>query len=260
MTTVLVTGGAGVLGSLLVAKLNAAGYTTRGMSRRERPATLPAGVQWVRADLETGVGVVESLSGVDVIVHAASSAMQHSRQVDVDGTRRLLELARTRAISHVVYISIVGIERIPLGYYKDKVAGEEAVMAGGVPWTILRATQFHNLIDRFLRGFTKYVLAPVATDFQYQPVDAGEVADALIACVSAGPRGRVPDMGGPEVLTLGRMIRPWLVARGLHRLVIPVRAPGALAHAFRHGYNTCPNNRQGKVTWADWLSARYRTG
>jgi hypothetical protein len=114
-------------------------------------------------------------------------------------------------------------------------------------------------LDHFLRGFTKYPVSLVPTDFQYQPVDVGEVADALCACVAAGPQGLVPDMGGPEVMTVGRMIRPWLAANRMRRLVIPIRLPGALAHALRHGYNTCPQNLQGKVTWAEWLARRYRS-
>jgi uncharacterized protein YbjT (DUF2867 family) len=254
MTRVLVTGGAGVLGRHVMDRLNQAGYATRGMSRRERPAGLPVSVEWVPADLETGAGLEQALAGVDAIVHAASSAMSHTQQVDVEGTRRLAALAKAAGVGHLVYISIVGIERIPLGYYRAKVAGEAAVIDGGVPWTILRATQFHDLLDRFMRTYTRYPITPAPLDYKYQPVDAGEVADALVACVAAGPCGRAPDMGGPQVLTISQMLRPWLRARHLRRLVIPLPLPGALSHAFRNGYNTCPDHRQGRITWEEWLA------
>jgi uncharacterized protein YbjT (DUF2867 family) len=207
-----------------------------------------------------GRGLEEALAGVDVIVHAASSGLRRSQQVDVDGTGRLMELAYTRGVLHVVYISIVGIERIPMTYYKHKLAAEARVMNGGVAWTILRATQFHDLLDLFIRGFTLLPVAFAPTDWKYQLVDSGEVADALCRCVVAGPQGRVPDMGGPQVQTVGELMRAWLAVRHMRRLVIPVPLPGKIAHGFRHGYNTCPENRQGRITWAEWLRCKYGEG
>jgi len=254
MTTVLVTGGAGVLGTQLVMKTNAEGYVTRGMSRRERPSALPSGVQWMRADLESGGGLAQALIGVDVIIHAASSARERSWQIDVDGTQRLVKEARACGVSQIIYISIVGIDRIPLQYYRSKIAAEEVIMSGDLPWTILRATQFHDLLDQFIRGFMKFgfIVAPVT--YQFQPVDVGEVATVLCAFVKQGPQQRVPDMGGPEVMTMGRMISIWLMAHRMHRLIIPLPVIGRQAHAFKNGYNTCPANRQGRVTWAAWLA------
>jgi uncharacterized protein YbjT (DUF2867 family) len=254
MTTVLITGGAGVLGSQLVMKTSAAGYMTRGMSRRERPPALPTDVQWTRADLESGDGLAEALAGVDVIIHAASSARERTWQIDVEGTQRLVKEASACGVSHIIYISIVGIDRIPTPYYRSKVAAEEVITSGTLPWTILRATQFHDLLNQFIRGYLHrgFILAPVT--YQYQPVDVGEVASVLCACVAQGPRQRVPDMGGPEVRALGQLISAWLATHHLHRLIIPKHVSGEQARAFENGYNTCPDNRQGRVTWAAWLA------
>ncbi|MCL4507215.1 MAG: NAD(P)H-binding protein [Chloroflexi bacterium] len=254
MTTVLVTGGAGMLGRQLLPRLAQAGYATRGMSRRERPEGLPPGVEWASADIENGAGLAQALSGVEVIVHAASSARERSWQIDVEGTRRLIEQAAAQGVKHIVYISIVGIERIPTPYYKNKVAAEEAITVGGVPWTILRATQFHDLLDRYITGYLRRPISLAPVSYRYQPVDAGEVAAALCDCVAQGPRGRAPDMGGPEVKTIGQLIPPWLAARGMRRLVIPRPVRGDVARAFQSGYNTCPANRQGRVTWEEWLT------
>ncbi|MGH2593675.1 MAG: SDR family oxidoreductase [Anaerolineae bacterium] len=260
MTRILVTGGTGVLGRQLVTKLDQAGYTVRVMSRRSQPATRRPGVEWAQADLATGQGLVEAVSGVSVILHAATSPSERTRQIDVDGTRRLLEQARSAGASHFIYVSIVGIERIPHPYYQHKAAVEALVEGAGLPWSILRATQFHDLIDGFLQPVMRFPLMFGPTDFQFQPVDAGEVAEAVCRCAAAGPSGRLTDMGGPEVLRGGEMARAWLKARGMRRPIIHLPLPGKIAHGFRNGYNTCPQHRQGRVTWEEWLQKKYGVG
>ena len=118
MTKVLVTGGAGMLGREVVKQLTATGSRARIMSRKRRPPDVLSATEWVQADLETGQGVADAVSEIDVVVHAASSPFRHTRQIDVDGTRFLLEQARAAGVAHVIYISIVGIDRIPYDYYR----------------------------------------------------------------------------------------------------------------------------------------------
>src|SRR3990172_2973042 len=148
VTTILVTGGSGGLGSELVPRL-AAGHTVRILSRRPRPPS--ATTEWAQGELATGEGLAEAVAGVDMIVHAASSPFGKTRQVDVEGIRRLLPAAAP-ATPHLFYISIVGVDRIPFPYYRAKLAAEKLVEEPAVPYTILRATQFHTLIDRLLRN------------------------------------------------------------------------------------------------------------
>jgi uncharacterized protein YbjT (DUF2867 family) len=257
LTHILVTGGTGVLGRALVSRLHQAGHVVRIMSRRARPADLPAGLEWAQAELETGRGLAEAVSGVQVIVHTASDPRRRDGQIDVEGTRRLWEQAGSARVAHLVYISIVGIDRIPFFYYQHKLAAEEILAGGSVPWSILRATQFHDLLDGFLQRVMRYPLVLGPTDYQFQPVDSGEAADRLVECVAAGPAGRLTDMGGPEVLRSGELARIWLGARRLRRLIVHLPSPGKVAHGFREGYNTCPQNRQGKVTWQAWLKRKY---
>lgn len=130
---------------------------------------------------------------------------------------------------------------------------------GDVPWSILRATQFHTLIDLFLRQFDRLPLFLLPSYTQFQPIDAGEVADHLCTAVAAPPAGRLPDIGGPEVLTAGEMAKAWLAARGLRRRIIDLPLPGKAADGFRRGYNTCPEYGGGAVTWAEWLRRSYGT-
>jgi uncharacterized protein YbjT (DUF2867 family) len=214
-------------------------------------------IEWARAELESGQGVAEAAAGAQVIVHAASDPRRRDGKIDVEGTRLLLQQARSAGATHFVYISIVGIDRVPYFYYKHKLAAEEMIAGASVPWSILRTTQFHNLIDMFLKPFMKFPIVLLPTDWQAQPVDVGEVAEALCSIVAAGPSGRLPDMGGPEVLRSGNMARVWLKARRMRRLMIHLPLPGQVAHGFRQGYTTCPDRRIGQITWAEWLKKKY---
>src|SRR5690348_16896665 len=199
MQHILVTGGAGRLGRLIVKQLTAAGYTVRGMSRRASPGEDWPGAEWRQADLETGAGLVEAVQGMDVVIHAASGGNRRTWQTDVEGTRRLLDAARQANVSHVIFISIVGIDKVPYSYGKAKLACEDLIQQSGIPWSILRATQFHYGIDFLLRILTRLPLvALVPTDLLLQPVAEEDVACRLVEFVQAGPSGRLPDMGGPQ--------------------------------------------------------------
>ena len=149
------------------------------------------------------------------------------------------------------------LARIPFIYYRHKLAAEALIEQGDVPWSILRATQFHTLIDLFLRQLDRPRLFLLPSDLQSQPIDAGEVADRLCAAVATPPAGQLPDMGGPQVLAAGEMARAWLSARGMHRRIVHLPLPGKVARGFRRGYNTCPEHKDGTVTWAEWLRRKY---
>ena len=257
---VLVTGGAGLLGRPLVRALGVAGYAVRAMSRRERADDATHGVEWVRADISTGEGLGAAVEGVEAVVHAATD-VRRAQAVDVEGTRRLVEAARGAGVSHLVYISIVGIDVIPFGYYRRKLAAERIIESSGLPYSILRATQFHSLIDLFLSQAARVpLLLPLPTDIKFQSVDETEVAARLVDCVRAGPRGRRPDFGGPSVHTLGEMAGTWKRARGVGKRVVHLPIPGAVARAFRAGKNTAPGGERGVTSWEEWLARRGRAG
>ena len=260
MMKVLVTGGAGRLGSKVVKELTETGYSVRIMSRKRQPTNLLSATEWAQADLETGQGIADAVAGIDVVIHAASSPFKHTRQIDVDGTRLLLEQARVAGVAHVIYISIVGIDRIPYYYYRAKLAAEELVKGSGIPWSILRATQFHYLVHLFFQAATKVPLVTLLpTDLLCQSIAESEVASRLCEIAVAGPRGRLPDLGGPEVLTAGQMARTWLMLRGMHRRVLPLHLPGEVAQGFRRGYNTCPDQPvRGHITWTEWVQRTYQ--
>ena len=257
MQQILVTGGAGHLGRLVVKQLSQAGYRVRGTSRRASPGEDWPGTEWRQADLKTGAGLAESVQGMDVVVHLAALG---NSMVDFEGTGRLVDAAREAGVSHLVFMSIVGIDRVPWAGGKAKLASEERILHSGIPWSILRATQFHYGIDFLLNFLTRLPLvALVPTDLLLQPVAEEEVARRLCEIVQAGPSGRLPDMGGPQVFTSGELAHIWLKQRGVHRAIVPLRLPGKMVRALRQGGNTCPQQATGTVKWEAWLQRHERT-
>jgi len=256
MQHILVTGGAGRLGRLVVTQLSAAGYPVRGMSRRAKPGDDWPGAEWKQADLKTGAGLSRAVQGMDVVVHLAALG---NSMVDFEGTRRLVDAARQAGVSHLVFISIVGIDRVPWAGGKAKLASEDLIEHSGIPWSILRATQFHYGIDFLLHVLTRLPLvALLPTDLLLQPVAEEEVARRLFEIVQAGPSGRLPDMGGPQVYTSGELARIWFRQRGIHRAILPLWLPGKTASRLRQGGNTCPQQATGTVSWEAWLQHHER--
>lgn len=256
---VLVTGGTGVLGHALVPRLLDAGYTVRIMSRRpsaQRPGDGYDAVEWATGVLADDIGVADAVAAVDTIIHAASDAAPRSR-ADVDGTRNLVHAAASAGVTHLLYVSIIGVDRNPFFYYRKKLAAEAIVAQGGVPWTILRAAQFHGFIDFLLSGMDRLPLFLVPKRFTLQPIAPDDVADAILRRVQAGPEGRADDVAGPQVRRLGELARSWLQARGRQRRIWNLPVPGRAGRAFRNGAQTAPDHATGTMTWEDWLRQRY---
>lgn len=258
---ILVTGAGGTLGRLLVPTLTRRGSDVRALSRRERGGRGPGGTgsfEWVVGDLGSGAGLDEAVDGIDVIVHAASNTRGQGRG-DADAAWHLVEAAkRGGRRPHLVYISIVGVDRHPFGYYQAKYQAEQTIEAGGLPHTIQRTTQWFQLLDTFLTLATKSPVVPVPS-VPFQPLDAHETAGRLADLALGEPLGRAEDMGGPELLDGGEIAKTYLRATGKRRLLAPFRVPGKAGRAFRAGVHTCPENRQGKITWAEYLAAKYES-
>jgi uncharacterized protein YbjT (DUF2867 family) len=251
--TILVTGGTGVLGREIARAAARSGHVARIGSRGARTDGTPAAHEWAQMDLGTGGGVAAAVAGADLVIHAASDP-KRSRTVDVEGTRRLVEAARAAGVSHFVYVSIVGIDRIPLRYYRDKLAAEQIVAAAGVPHSIVRATQFHTFVDRQLRRAARFPLVmALPTAFRVQSAAPSDAADYLLRCAAAGPAGRCPDFGGPEVLTMGEAAAQWQAARSARKPIVALPVPGRVGAAFRAGACTVPDGAHGTVRWGDWL-------
>lgn len=250
---ILITGGTGTLGRHLADRLRADGRPVRILSRRTAPGGTAA-ADWATGDLRTGEGVPEALTGVETVVHCASDFRRP--RGDAAAADLLLRAAREVGVRHLVYISIVGADRVPLGYYRTKVAVEEKVRRSGLPWTILRTTQFHELLARIARVLTAPPVAFVPAGLSFQPVAAEEVADRLAELAVGAPAGRVTDLGGPDVRRLSELVRVHQEAGGRRRRVVPVRLPGRVVAAYRSGVHLAPDHAEGRITFEEHLAGR----
>lgn len=253
---ILVTGASGTLGRPVARLLAEAGADVHGLSRRAREPE--PGLTWHKGDLWTGEGVDAAAGGAETIVHCASDPLHPGR--DLPAARRLIEAARRQGAPHLIYISIVGVDKIPYGYYRTKHAVERLIEESGLPYTILRTTQFHTLPDMVFNVLTKIPgVALLPKGLRAQPIDVAEVARRLAGlALAAGPARRVDDMGGPEVLTAQEMLRDYLRARGLRRPVrIPLPLPGRAGRGFREGHHLTPEHAVGERTWRQFLDETH---
>ena len=249
---ILVTGGTGTLGRQVAARLQEAGREVRILSRR-------VGDGLVTGDLATGQGLPEAVQHVGTIVHCASN-----RTGDAQATRNLVQAAARAGAQagesqpHLVYISIVGVDRFPRGYFKAKLAAERMVAGSGLPWTTLRATQFYELIAKGATRLAKLPVILVPAGFVVQPVDSGEVAARLAELAQHEPSGRVPDLAGPQVLSFADLVRTYLRVTGRRpRPVVPVWTPGI--GPIRAGALYPPPDAQatvGQRTWPEFLTVK----
>jgi uncharacterized protein YbjT (DUF2867 family) len=246
---VLVTGATGTLGRKLVGAATAAGHNVRAMSRRSHVGY--TGVHWSQGDLLANTGVDAAVEGVDVVVHCAT---QGTSDKDVTSTENLITAARRAGVAHIVYVSIVGIDRIPLPYYKTKLRVERALEASGVGHTVLRATQFHDLIKMTfsIQRFSPLLCA--LRGVRFQPIDTREVTSRLVELIDCEPGGRVTDIGGPAVHTHAELARIYLADRGGRRPVVEVPVPGRIVAGYRAGANLAPDNPVGTIGFADYLA------
>jgi uncharacterized protein YbjT (DUF2867 family) len=261
MDTVLITGGTGHLGRDLVSRLKGS-YRVRVVARS---AGSDPDVEWIRGDLATGEGIADVLVGTQTLIHAATLSPAARRgffvpkdlwtspsEVDREGTSRLLDLAAAAGVGHILYVSIVGIDRPRVPYLRRKLEAEYLVRQGPIPWSIARATQFHWLLDRMFGKMARLPLVPLP-DLQVEPVDTTDFADYLVGSVGQGPDGRLDDFGGPEVLTFSEAFDQWRHIRDGSVRTMRVPLPAAATNAAAAMSLSDPSSRHGTITWAEWL-------
>jgi uncharacterized protein YbjT (DUF2867 family) len=240
MTTILVTGATSGPGAPLVKRLRGAGHDVRALSRKP-------GDGRVVGDLATGEGLDAALNGADVVVHLATN-----RKKDAPDTERLLAAARAAGIGHFVFLSIVGVDRIPYSYYRDKVASEQAIAASGIPFTILRATQFHSFPGEILAMVGGHLFL---RGLSLQPIAVGDVATRLAELATGAPQGRVADIGGPEILEAGDILTRLQRAGRASKRVVSIALPGKTFAAFRAGHHLAGLPGYGTQTFDEWLAS-----
>jgi uncharacterized protein YbjT (DUF2867 family) len=245
----LVTGGTGTLGQLVVPRLLDAGPKVRVLSRKSHDGT--ADVEYVTGDLATGAGIDSAVEGTEIVVHLAGGP-----KGDDEETRRLVQAAMKAGVRHLIYISVIGADRVPLGYFRAKFAAEQVVADSGLPYTTLRAAQFHDFILTAVEKLVKLPVLPVPSAMRFQPVDADEVAARMVELTLGEPAGRVPDLAGPKVYGMAELVRGYLRARGKRRLLVPLPLVGKVGRVYRNGDNLETGQDVGHRTWEEFLAER----
>jgi uncharacterized protein YbjT (DUF2867 family) len=245
-TRILVTGGTGTLGRVVVEHLQLAGADVRVLSRGRRPRSTD--VEHVRGDVRSGGGLDSAVAGVDTIVAC------------VDPVEQLVAAAKRAGSPHLVYISIVGVDQVPFRYYRQKLADEQLIAVSGLPWTVLRATQFHDLIAVVMRMLAKPPVMAIPAGFSDQPVDVREVGQQFARLALDKPAGRAPDFAGPEVRTMDDLARSYLKMVGKRRPIMPVWLPGKAFRAFRAGGHLAPDHAAGTITFEEYMSEQLAAG
>ncbi|OBK74848.1 SDR family oxidoreductase [Mycobacterium sp. 1274761.0] len=246
---VLVTGATGTLGHRVVCEATEAGHKVRALSRK--PHVGYTGINWAQGDLLSGDGIDTALEGIDTVIHCAT---QPTGGKDVVAATQLISAARRAGTTNILYVSIVGIDRIPLPYYKTKLRVEEALAGSGLGHTIIRVTQFHDLIATM---FSAQRFSPALLAFKgarFQPIDTRDVATHLVSLIDNGPAGRADDIGGPSVFAHTELGRMYLKARGSRRPVLPLPVPGGIGAGLRSGANLVPANPVGSIGFAEYLA------
>jgi uncharacterized protein YbjT (DUF2867 family) len=241
---IAIAGGTGTLGRQVAGALRERGHEVRVLSRRS--AAFPV-------DLTTGDGLAAALDGCDAVVDAANSSKAAADTL-VAGSRRLLAAEAAAGVGHHVCVSIVGCDRVPLGYFRVKAEQERVVEAGPVPWTVVRITQFHELLGGTLAGAARWRVLPVPRA-RLQTISVAEAGRA-VADVAEGPaRLTRVQVSGPEVADARELARSWRSGTGRRVLLLPVPLPGKLGRALRSGVLTAgPGGVHGTTPFTTWLT------
>lgn len=252
---IAVAGGTGLLGSRVVAALAAEGHGVRALSRNPPPTPLPPNAEHAQVDLVTATGLDAALHGVDAVVDASDGPPNRkAERIFVGGTRHLLAAGKSAGVRHHVCVSIVGCDQIPTTYYELKARQEREVEAGPLPWTILRATQFHDLVADVFRTAAKTRVIP-APRFPLQPIDVHAAARRTVETATGEPRHARLDTAGPEIRTAPELARVYKEQTGRHAALLPLPLPRKLGKALRAGHLTNADAaNQDSPTFERWLA------
>ncbi|WP_104162737.1 SDR family oxidoreductase [Cryobacterium sp. N22] len=207
-------------------------------------------------DVLTGAGLSSALEGVDGLIdvlNTSTLSAKASTRFFGTTTAALLKAEAAAGVRHHVALSIVNAHAVSAGYYAGKDGQEEAVKRGAVPWTILRATQFHEFAAQTLGRSTRGVVTMVPV-MRTQPVAAREVAQRLVELAVGTPRGHVPDLGGPREERLVDMVRAYARATRTRTRIVQFKLPGRMGTAMRDGtLLPARNAERGIQPFTQWL-------
>jgi uncharacterized protein YbjT (DUF2867 family) len=251
---ILLTGGTGQLGKMLLKQIDHEDFHIDVLTRNKIVDSIK-NVGFLNADLTK----IETLSSLrpdyDSVIHCASDP-KNSESIDIKGTHNLLKSVKGGSIKNFVYISIVGIDESNFPYYQNKLKTEELVIGSGIPYTILRITQFHDFIyNRILNTVNSedgFITVP--DGLQFQSIDLIDVCGEILGLLKNGATNSIIRIGGPEILKISDIIKSYqeIIKPGTKISLVPPH--NDFQKLFTTGINLCPNHRTGKITWRDFLT------
>ena len=207
---IVVIGGTGLIGSKTVAILRQRGHEVAAASPQSGVNTI------------TGEGLKEALAGAQVVIDLANSPSFEDKAVleffQTSG-RNLLAAETAAGVRHHVALSIVGIDRSDNGYFRAKVAQERLIVASGIPYTIIRSTQFLEFLRGITESGTEGNKVRIATGM-FQPIAADDVAANVADVALAAPRNGIVEIAGPERAPFNEIVARYLKAIGDPRQVV----------------------------------------
>ncbi|WP_194420494.1 SDR family oxidoreductase [Microbacterium abyssi] len=245
---IAIAGGTGIVGAPTVEAVRAAGHEAVILTRS------------LGVDLVTGQGLDAALDGVDAVIDTANISTLNAdaaTQFFTAATGNLIAASDRAGVGHIVLLSIVGIDRIPYDYYAGKIAQEKVVETSPVPWTIQRATQFHEFAAQM---FSQAKIGPLrlAPRARTQPIAATEVGARLATVASEAPQGRARDIAGPREEALDAMVKAYAKAIGHRGWVPSLSIPTKQMKGMRDGLALPgPDADLGTQTFADWVATQH---
>ena len=221
MSTIVVTGAAGLVGRNLVRELQAAGHRVVAIARSPQPASWPEGSTWVRADLSESASYRDALIGADAVVHVAATTGKARPEAyernNVTATRALLDASAAAGVGRFLFISSIAAAFADRRYYPyadSKVAAEEAVRASKLTTLIIRPTMIlgeGSPVQASLARLGRLPLIPMFGSGKalVQPIDVADLVRLLVGLLEepAPASGTVLEAGGPETYSIAELVR-----------------------------------------------------
>lgn len=247
---IVVAGATGTVGRHVVATAHSRGHDVVPLSRSSGQ------------DVVTGKGLRDAMSGAHAVIDVSGEVTTSASKAKTFATaasRNLLDAEIAAGAGHHIALSIVGIDKIDTGYYAGKLAQEQVVSSGRVPWSIVRTAQFHEFAQQVL-AVGKVGPLYLIPKILLRPVAAREVAARLVDVAEHEPAGRVSDFVGPADERLVELVRRMSVHDGTGRPTIEVRLPGKYWRACASGVLRGDGDAvRAEITFDQWLHSADHT-
>lgn len=218
-----------------------------------------SGMKIINADLTDRASLNSALGhDYDVVIHCASNPRE-SDMVDIKGTENLLEAVGNGNVKNFIYISIVGVDKATYRYYQDKRRAEELVINSGVPYTILRITQFHDFVlNRILDAGNENDVIVIPAGLKFQPIDLVDVCKRIGELIESGPANSILQIGGPEIMEIEEIVQQYQTIMKRARRIEMTSTLNDFRKLFTTGINLCPDQKWGSISWKDYLLSKQK--